>query len=98
MEPRSSRVAAAIEAAMRAAIWISPILLSAGLAVWLVAPDNRTAAELLRVGLFSLMAVPMLRVVGSVARALGARDWLFLAATIAVLVELAITFTSASFK
>jgi len=80
---------------MQAAIQISPICLAAGLVLWLVQPDGRIAADLLRAGLFALMAIPMVRVTGTVARALRARDWIFFAATFAVIVELAVTFVTA---
>ena len=80
---------------MQAAIQISPICLAAGLVLWLLQPDGRIAADLLRAGLFALMTIPLVRVIGTVARALRARDWIFFAATLAVIAEIAVSFVTA---
>lgn len=69
----------------------SAMLLAAGLAVWLAQPDHRAAAWLLNAGLMVLMATPILRVMMSFAEYVRIRDWLFVAMTILVLAELALT-------
>jgi uncharacterized membrane protein len=69
----------------------SAVLLAAGLAVWLAQPNHRAAAWLLNAGLMVLMATPILRVMVSFAEYVRIRDWLFVATTILVLAELAVT-------
>jgi uncharacterized membrane protein len=87
-----------IDRLIHVATWLSPACLLSGLALWLIQPAGAIAASLLRAGLFSLMAIPTLRVFGSLAGALRARDWFFLAVTLAVVAELALAFTTAFAK
>jgi uncharacterized membrane protein len=73
---------------------LSALLLTAGLALWL-AHHGAPALWLLDAGLFVLMATPILRVLLSFAEYVRLRDWAFVATTIVVLVELALTLTLA---
>jgi uncharacterized membrane protein len=70
-------------------VLVSAALLAAGLALWLTRPDA-TARGLLSAGLIALMATPVLRVFVSLAEYLRIRDWLFVATTLVVLVELTV--------
>lgn len=69
---------------MRAGMWISSALLSAGLALVLFSGRETEGESLLRAGLVMLMATPVLRVVLSVVEAIRRRDWFWLSATVAV--------------
>jgi uncharacterized membrane protein len=80
---------------LRTGVTLSALALSLGLAVWLARPDLPESGWLLRGGLFALMATPMVRVVVSLAGYIRMRDWVFVATTIVVLVELAISVMSA---
>jgi hypothetical protein len=73
---------------MLAGVTSASLLLGTGLVLWLGAGDTRTSGTILRAGLFVLMATPMLRVALSVAESIRQRDWLGVAATLAVLVIL----------
>lgn len=73
-----------------AGVIASSIALAAGLALFLVSP-GALSGRLLATGLIVLMATPMLRVVVSVAEYVRMRDWLFVATTLVVLAELAVT-------
>ena len=73
-----------------AGVLTSAAALAAGLLLLLVAPGALSSA-LLAAGLVILMATPMLRVVVSVAEYVRMRDWLFVAITLIVLAELAVT-------
>jgi uncharacterized membrane protein len=70
---------------------VSAVLLTGGLALWLVDPHGGVAVALLNAGLIALMATPILRVVVSFAEYVRMRDWFFAAMTIAVLGELMLT-------
>lgn len=70
---------------------VSAALLTAGLALWLAHPDGFAAGWLLNAGLVVLMATPIMRVFVSFAEYVRIRDWLFVATTLVVLVELAVT-------
>jgi uncharacterized membrane protein len=70
---------------------VSAALLTAGLALWLAHPDGVAATSLLTTGLVVLMATPIMRVLVSFAEYLRMRDWFFVATTIVVLAELAVT-------
>lgn len=59
-----------------------------GMAIWLFAPSARAADLLFRIGLYVLMATPILRVVVSVVEYARMRDWFFVATTLAVLAVL----------
>ncbi|MEP6916121.1 MAG: DUF1634 domain-containing protein [Acidobacteriota bacterium] len=71
-------------------VTVSAVLLAAGLALWLAHPSP-ASLWLLNAGLVVLMATPILRVLVSFAEYLRLRDWLFVGATVVVLVELALT-------
>jgi uncharacterized membrane protein len=73
-----------------AGVIVSGVALAAGLLLFLLAP-GAAASELLAAGLVILMATPMLRVVVSVAEYIRMRDWFFVATTLIVLAELAVT-------
>ncbi len=68
----------------------SAVALAAGLALFLAAPGP-LSSDLLAAGLVVLMATPMLRVAVSVAEYVRMRDWFFVAVTLVVLAELAVT-------
>ena len=70
---------------------VSAMLLAAGLALWLARPDGARAAWLLSSGLVVLIATPIMRVVLSLAEYVRLREWFFVATTMAVLIELAVT-------
>jgi uncharacterized membrane protein len=70
---------------------VSAVLLAAGLALWLAGPDTPLARWLLSAGLVVLMATPILRVFVSFVEYVRMRDWVFVATTILVLVELTVT-------
>ena len=84
-----SRFERTLVRAMLAGVWISSILLSAGLALLLFARASSASDDLLRWGLLVLMATPVLRVVLSIAEATRQRDWFWLWTTVAVAVILA---------
>ena len=65
----------------------SSVFLAVGLA-WSFAAPGATAAELITVGLMILMATPVSRVVASVVEYAVERDWLFVALTSIVLLEI----------
>jgi uncharacterized membrane protein len=81
---------------MLTGVRVSGLFLIAGLAWWLVDRGNARAEWLLAAGLMALMATPMLRVAVSVVEAIRARDWFYVMVTLAVVVILAITLTSAA--
>ena len=62
--------------------------LGAGLALWLATSATDTGAVAMAAGLLGLLLMPILRVVWAIATAVARRDWLMLAATVAVLVIL----------
>jgi uncharacterized membrane protein len=70
---------------------LSALLLAAGLALWLAHPNGARAMWLLNGGLVVLIATPILRVILSLAEYVRLRDWVFVATTMAVLIELAVT-------
>jgi uncharacterized membrane protein len=70
---------------------VSAVLLTAGLALWLSAPDARLSRWLLNGGLVALMATPILRVFVSFVEYVRIKDWIFVATTIVVLIELTVT-------
>jgi uncharacterized membrane protein len=67
------------------AFWSAFICLGSGLATWLAVPGAAIALELLESGLLGLLALPLLRLVAAVASASRNRDWMTVAATLAVL-------------
>jgi len=66
----------------------SSVFLGVGLALSFVSGWSHLAGVLLTSGLIVLMATPVARVVVSAAQYLVARDWVFVALTTTVLVEL----------
>jgi uncharacterized membrane protein len=68
----------------------SAVGLAIGLALFLLAPGPLSSG-FLTAGFVALMATPMLRVALSVAEYIRMRDWFFVAITLAVLAELAVT-------
>lgn len=72
-------------------VTISAILLAAGLAIWLVNPQQAAALFLLNAGLIVLMATPIFRVIVSFAEYVAMGQWFFALVTILVLVELSVT-------
>lgn len=71
-------------------VLVSAVTLAAGLVLLLAAPGP-VSSDLLAAGLVILMATPMLRVVVSMAEYVRMRDWFFVATTLIVLAELAVT-------
>ena len=76
---------------MLAGVWLSAVILAAGLLLALARPHAGTGDLLLRAGLVVLMGTPVLRVVLSVAEAIRQRDWFWLWTTLAVAVVLCAT-------
>jgi uncharacterized membrane protein len=70
---------------------VSSTLLTLGLAVMLIAPDQPAASWMLNAGLIVLMGTPILRVVVSFAEYVRLEDWFFVVATLVVIGELTIT-------
>jgi uncharacterized membrane protein len=69
----------------------SAVLLTMGLSAWFWNPASAAATWLLNAGVIVLMATPILRVIVSVAEFVHLRQWFFVAVTLIVLAELAIT-------
>jgi uncharacterized membrane protein len=67
---------------------ISAVLLIVGLALWLAELWPHASDRLLHLGLVTLMATPILRVLVSVAEYVRERDWWFVLATTTVLATL----------
>jgi len=78
-----------------AGVSVSSAMLAAGLALFLFAPDQPAASQLLNAGLLVLMATPMLRVLVSVVEYVRMGDWFFASTTLAVIAELSVTVWSA---
>jgi len=74
-----------------AAVTVSAAALIAGLGLHLANPDTSFSKTLLQCGLVLLMATPVLRVLISTAERVRSRDWIFVAVTAAVLLELALS-------
>jgi len=72
-------------------VLLSAAALGLGLLIWLFSPSAPAADLLLRIGLYVLMATPILRVLVSVAEYVRMRDWFFVATTLAVLTVLGFT-------
>ncbi len=68
---------------------LSTVMLSAGLAVWLVTGDTTLAYPLVTAGLVILMATPIARVAVSVLGFAWQRQWRYVAMTLLVLLALA---------
>jgi uncharacterized membrane protein len=76
-------------------VLVSATTLAVGLVGFLISPENSLSASLLKAGLFTLMATPVLRVVLSVVEYARMRDWFFVVTTLVVLTQLTITFVLA---
>jgi uncharacterized membrane protein len=74
-----------------AGVILSATLLAAGLVLWIANPHGAAATWLLNAGLVALMGTPIMRVVVSFAEYVRMRDWLFVAMTLVVFAELALT-------
>lgn len=72
----------------------STALLVVGLGIWMGRP-SAIGATLLHAGLITLMATPVVRVIVACVEYARERDWLFAAASLAVLCVLAVTLTVA---
>jgi len=70
---------------------LSASALAAGLVLYLVAPRVDPQMRLLNIGLIVLMATPIVRVIVSIVEYIRMNDWFFVAATIAVLLEISIS-------
>jgi uncharacterized membrane protein len=70
---------------------LSAVSLAAGLLFYLAMPELGVSSRLLSLGLVTLMATPLLRVLVSLAEYVRLREWLFVLTTVAVLVELSVT-------
>lgn len=74
-----------------AGVATSAVVLLAGLVLFLVSPSSALSSWLLTIGLFVLMATPMLRVVVSFVEYIRMKDWFFVLTTLIVLGVLATT-------
>lgn len=74
------------------------LCLAFGLVAWMIVGATALSNAALTIGLLTLMATPILRVVVSLAAYVRMRDWFFVLTTIAVFVLLAITVTLAWLK
>jgi uncharacterized membrane protein len=83
------RLEAAVGQVLRIGVATSSVCLAAGLALSMAPPAAGAARFLLNAGLIILMATPVGRVVMSVGQYALERDWVFVALTTIVLLELA---------
>ncbi len=81
---------------LKLGVTASSLCLGAGLAASLLGVKAAVARPLLQAGLLVLLATPASRVVASVVAYLRSRDWLFVALTLVVLLELALSVIAAS--
>jgi uncharacterized membrane protein len=86
-----SRLEARLGRLLVTGVTISAAALGVGLLIWLIAPSSTAANLLLKIGLFVLMATPILRVIVSAVEYFRMRDWFFVATTLAVLAVLGVT-------
>ena len=86
-----SRLEAKLGRLLVTGVTISAAALGVGLLIWLIAPSSTAANLLLKIGLFVLMATPILRVIVSAVEYIRMRDWFFVATTLAVLAVLGVT-------
>lgn len=70
---------------------VSALFLTAGLIIYLAAPDSTAAGVPLSTGLMALMATPLLRVIVSIVEYVRRREWFFVWTTLAVLGQLTVT-------
>jgi uncharacterized membrane protein len=74
-----------------AGLSLSAASLVAGLVLYLAFPDTAAAPWLLSLGLVTLMATPLIRVLVSLAEYIRMREWFFVLTTVAVIIELSVT-------
>jgi hypothetical protein len=95
--PGTSRAELAIVLISLAVFWTAFLCLAAGLALWMTVPAATPAGGLLAAGFAGLLALPLLRLAAAIASAVDDRDWVTLAATLAVLaILLALTLRDAA--
>ena len=70
---------------------LSAASLVAGLVLYLAFPDSAAAPWMLSLGLVTLMATPLIRVLVSLAEYVRMREWFFVLTTVAVIIELSVT-------
>ena len=68
-----------------AVFWTAFICLAAGLVIWLTAPAGTPGPAFLATGFVGLLILPMLRLGAAIVSAAETRDWITLAAALAVL-------------
>jgi uncharacterized membrane protein len=76
---------------LTAGVVVSACILAVGLVLYLVQGENPTEDRVIVAGLLCLMATPLLRVVVSVVEYVRMGRWFFVATTLIVLLELAVT-------
>jgi hypothetical protein len=81
---------------IKGGVFGSGLLLAAGLALHLARPDQAASGSLLAGGLVVLMGVPAARLLLASAERIRRRDWLFLLATLIIVIELSLTMWFAS--
>jgi uncharacterized membrane protein len=90
-EPALARLEEHLGRVLIVGVFVSAITLAVGLALFLSTGGGQGASRLLTIGLMLLMGTPMLRVIVSIVEYVRMRDWFFVATTVIVLTELAIT-------
>ena len=85
---RDARLEQIIRRILRVGVTVSSVLLAIGLVSSFIAPGAPASALLLTMGLMILMATPVTRVAASVIEYAVERDWLFVALTGIVLLEI----------
>jgi uncharacterized membrane protein len=76
---------------MLAGVTGSAACLLTGLVLFLIGPAAPAGTTVVSLGLFALMATPALRVAVAIIEAVRLRDWLFVTATVAVILLLGLT-------
>jgi uncharacterized membrane protein len=80
---------------LRIGLRASALCLGLGLALQLMNLEPPAARIVLQVGVLTLLATPILRVIASVAHYFVIRDWAFVALTMTVLLELGLSVVAA---
>jgi uncharacterized membrane protein len=86
--PGTARLESMIGIALRAGVILSSTCLATGLLVGLAAGESALARVLLQVGIITLLATPVTRVIISIGEYITERDWAFVTLTTVVLIEL----------
>jgi uncharacterized membrane protein len=86
---RDLRLELIIRRILQIGVATSSAFLAAGLAWSFASPGSAVGATLMTIGLFILMGTPVTRVAASVVEYAVERDWLFVALTSIVLLEIA---------